>query len=280
MKKAGAGVMLKATEVKTAEMKKPTEGSTMKVTDNLQSEVKDGMLQLASGKYIYGEKSRMQTLDGVLTRRNPEGERQSITSRCADLNREMIGAMGVSKAVLENVIFCHQEDSNWPLSEGKALKEKFDAIFASTRYTKVLDEIKKLKQNQDGDIREGKKELEYLKQHKVKAEQLYAALCLAQPPLRLSSFQPARASPSLPSPSPACLRLGACPAFTSLCYICSPALLSPPPPPPTHTHIMSCAASITGPILVQPKATLSQCSLGPAAILAARHWPYPVPTYC
>ncbi|GFR90174.1 hypothetical protein ElyMa_000810900 [Elysia marginata] len=52
MKKAGAGVVLKATEVKTASVKKPTEGSTMKVTDNLQSEVKDGMLELVSGKSV------------------------------------------------------------------------------------------------------------------------------------------------------------------------------------------------------------------------------------
>ncbi|GFR63262.1 hypothetical protein ElyMa_003600300 [Elysia marginata] len=52
MKKAGAGVVLKATEVNTAGVKKPTEGSTMKVTDNLQSEVKDGVLQLASGKSV------------------------------------------------------------------------------------------------------------------------------------------------------------------------------------------------------------------------------------
>ncbi|GFS20906.1 hypothetical protein ElyMa_001582700 [Elysia marginata] len=98
--------------------------------------------------------------------------------------------------------------------------------------------------------------------------QLFASLCLAQPPLPLSSFPPARASPSLPFPSPACLRLGACPAFSSLCYICGPALLSPPPPPPTHTHIMSCAASITGPTFVQPQSS------------SARHWPYPAPTYC
>lgn len=35
-----------------------------------------------------------------------------------------------------------------PLSEGKALKDKFDAIFASTRYTKVLEELRKLKQSQ------------------------------------------------------------------------------------------------------------------------------------
>ncbi|RUS82217.1 hypothetical protein EGW08_010031 [Elysia chlorotica] len=137
-------------------------GAACVVERSMVAKVRDGK----------GEKCRMQTLDGVLTRKNAEGERQSITSRCADLNREMIGAMGVSKAVLENVIFCHQEDSSWPLSEGKALKEKFDAIFASTRYTKVLDEIKKLKQSQDADIREGKKELEYLKQHKLKAQQL------------------------------------------------------------------------------------------------------------
>ncbi|GFS07184.1 Gypsy retrotransposon integrase-like protein 1 [Elysia marginata] len=52
VKKAGAGVVFKATEVKTAAVKKPTEGSTMKVTDNLQKQVKDGMLQLASGKSV------------------------------------------------------------------------------------------------------------------------------------------------------------------------------------------------------------------------------------
>ncbi|GFR71497.1 zinc finger protein [Elysia marginata] len=52
MKKAGAEVVLKATEVKTAEVKKPTEGFTMKVTDNLQSEVKNRMLEFASGKSV------------------------------------------------------------------------------------------------------------------------------------------------------------------------------------------------------------------------------------
>lgn len=42
--------------------------------------------------------------------------------------------LGVSKAVLENVIFCHQEDSYWPLSEASTLKKKFDDIFEATRY--------------------------------------------------------------------------------------------------------------------------------------------------
>jgi hypothetical protein len=42
------------------------------------------------------------------------------------------------QAILENVIFVHQEDSNWPLSDGQTLKKKFDDIFAATKYTKVL----------------------------------------------------------------------------------------------------------------------------------------------
>ncbi|KAJ8311258.1 hypothetical protein KUTeg_011193 [Tegillarca granosa] len=94
----------------------------------------------------------MKTLDGVITRLDAAGEKKSISSKCAEIDREMITSLGVSKPVLENVIFCHQEDSNCisdlPLSEGKNLKEKFDAIFASTRYVKALEAIRKLKQTQ------------------------------------------------------------------------------------------------------------------------------------
>lgn len=60
-------------------------------------------------------------------------ETTSLSSKCVVVDQEMISALGVSKPVLNNVIFCHQEESNWPLSEGKALKEKFDAIFAATK---------------------------------------------------------------------------------------------------------------------------------------------------
>ena len=61
------------------------------------------------------------------------GEKVSLSSKCGEMDREMISSLGVSKPVLNHVIFCHQEESNWPLSEGKALKEKFDAIFAATK---------------------------------------------------------------------------------------------------------------------------------------------------
>jgi len=51
--------------------------------------------------------------------------------------------MGVSDAILNNVIFCHQEDSCWPLDESKKVKEKFDAIFNTTVYMKSLDYLSK-----------------------------------------------------------------------------------------------------------------------------------------
>ena len=35
-----------------------------------------------------------------------------------------------------------------PLSEGKLLKDRFDEIFASTRYSKALDAIKKFQTEQ------------------------------------------------------------------------------------------------------------------------------------
>ena len=56
-----------------------------------------------------------------------------LSYRCADMDREVPALMGVSKAILENVIFVHQDDANWPLAEGAVLKKKFDDIFSATR---------------------------------------------------------------------------------------------------------------------------------------------------
>jgi DNA repair protein RAD50 len=56
-----------------------------------------------------------------------------ISTKCAEMDSEIPQLLGVSKAVLENVIFCHQEDSYWPLSEPSVLKKKFDEIFEATR---------------------------------------------------------------------------------------------------------------------------------------------------
>jgi DNA repair protein RAD50 len=62
----------------------------------------------------------------------------------------MIDLLGIHPSILENVVFCHQEDSAWPLQEGATLKKKFDEIFDSTRYTKALEAITKTKKELHG----------------------------------------------------------------------------------------------------------------------------------
>ncbi|XP_068187944.1 DNA repair protein RAD50 [Antennarius striatus] len=112
-----------------------------------------------------------KSLEQVITRIK-DGEKVSLSSKCSDLDREMISSLGVSKPVLNHVIFCHQEDSNWPLSEGKALKEKFDSIFAATKYIKALETMRQLRLKQSQTVKECQLELRYLKQNKEKAQQI------------------------------------------------------------------------------------------------------------
>ncbi|KAA8586739.1 hypothetical protein FQN60_000575 [Etheostoma spectabile] len=112
-----------------------------------------------------------KSLEQVITRIK-DGEKVSLSSKCGELDREMISSLGVSKPVLNHVIFCHQEESNWPLSEGKALKDKFDSIFAATKYIKALETMRQLRLKQTHTVKECQVELRYLKQNKEKAQQI------------------------------------------------------------------------------------------------------------
>ena len=102
------------------------------------------------------------------------GEKVSLTKKCADINAEVPILMGVSKAILENVVFVHQEDSNWPLGEGAVLKKKFDDIFSATKYTKALEQIRKLRVEQVGEIKDAKGKCETLRVRKDHAIKLTA----------------------------------------------------------------------------------------------------------
>lgn len=118
-----------------------------------------------------GKKTEFKTLEGVITRMK-HGEKVSLSTKCAEMEKEMISALGVSTAVLNNVIFCHQEDSNWPLSEGSKLKIKFDEIFSATRYIKALETLRQVRMKQAQRVKECQTELKYLKQNKEKAQEI------------------------------------------------------------------------------------------------------------
>ena len=90
-----------------------------------------------------------------------------------DINAEVPILMGVSKAILENVVFVHQEDSNWPLGEG-GVEEEIDDIFSATKYTKALEHIRKLRVEQVGEIKDAKAKCEMLRVRKDHAVKLTA----------------------------------------------------------------------------------------------------------
>lgn len=115
-------------------------------------------MELTQNKASKTQKTTLSTLMCI-----DDAKERSLTSTCSELDTEMPLHLGVSKAILENVIFCHQEESYWPLSEPAILKKKFDEIFAATRYTKALDNIKSLKKDKTGDLKVQENELLHLK---------------------------------------------------------------------------------------------------------------------
>ncbi|POY72024.1 DNA repair protein RAD50 [Rhodotorula taiwanensis] len=118
----------------------------------------------------------MKTLEGVISYADNEQvdkkKRQTLSTKCANIDEEVPAQLGVSRAILQNVIFCHQEESNWPLSEPAALKKKFDDIFEASDYTKVLDEIKRIRKEQTVDIKVDKEKLSALKTDRDRAFKL------------------------------------------------------------------------------------------------------------
>jgi DNA repair protein RAD50 len=112
----------------------------------------------------------MSTLEGTLTTKR-NGERTAISSstyqppyfeyithsknysdtdsEMGELDKLVPQRLGVSEAVLENVIFCHQDDSLWPMSSGLELKKKFDTIFDATKWTKAVDNLRSMKKEKN-----------------------------------------------------------------------------------------------------------------------------------
>ncbi|KAM3161488.1 Zinc-hook domain-containing protein [Lachancea thermotolerans] len=103
-----------------------------------------------------------KTLEGQLVAIN-RGERTTLSSRAAELDTQVPLYMGVPKAILDYVVFCHQEDSLWPLSEPSNLKKRFDEIFQAMKYTKALDNLKAIKKDMSVEIKLLKQSVEHLK---------------------------------------------------------------------------------------------------------------------
>ncbi|KAM0284266.1 hypothetical protein ACHAQH_002057 [Verticillium albo-atrum] len=93
----------------------------------------------------------LKTLEGSLATNN-NGERSVLSTRVAQMDEAVPALLGVSTAILDYVIFCHQDESLWPMSEPSALKKQFDQIFEAMRYTKAIDNLKVLRKKQGEEL--------------------------------------------------------------------------------------------------------------------------------
>ena len=137
---------------------KSTNGSKMVATRSLQLTVKKTTRQ-------------QKSLEGHLMMIK-DGERTALSARVTEINQIMPQYLGVSKAILDSVIFCHQDESLWPLSEPAALKKRFDEIFEAMKYTKAIENIKQLRKKQAEELDKFRIMEQHSKEDKIKAERV------------------------------------------------------------------------------------------------------------
>jgi DNA repair protein RAD50 len=118
-------------------------------------------------------KVKFETLDSVLAcKDDASGKVQSATYRASDCDRLVPEMLGVPRAVLEHVIFCHQEDCNWPLGPPGEVKKRFDDIFASTRYVAALDKLRETSKEYKDQQKQNEAVLIALREHREQAKAL------------------------------------------------------------------------------------------------------------
>lgn len=82
------------------------------------------------------------------------GNKETMSSKVTDIEKLIPQLLGVNKAILEYVVFCHQEESLWPISDSASLKKKFDEIFDSVKFIDALHDMKEISKKLNIEIKE------------------------------------------------------------------------------------------------------------------------------
>jgi DNA repair protein RAD50 len=107
----------------------------------------------------------MKTLEASL-KYGGRGDKFTLSKRVAEMDQLLPIHVGASTAVLENVIFCHQEESLWPLGDSASLKKKFDEIFEAQKYTKAIKNIADIRKHHKTQLELQKKDEAHAKEDK------------------------------------------------------------------------------------------------------------------
>lgn len=88
---------------------------------------------------------------------NENGREIQTSKRLEDATVDMCVAMGVSKAIINHVLFCHQEESSWPLGTDVEVMKIFDEIFGTTEYNNALDKMRAMRKKYEGSVKDKSK---------------------------------------------------------------------------------------------------------------------------
>lgn len=139
---------------------------------NDKSMIVNRTMQLTKKRGRGGASSNtFKTLEGQLSVMS-KGVKTSVSSKNAELDVSVPMYLGASRAILDYVIFCHQDDSLWPLSEASVLKKRFDDIFEALKFTKVLDGIKVIRKDMATEIKLVEQSVQHLKIDKNRAKKI------------------------------------------------------------------------------------------------------------
>lgn len=119
------------------------------------------------------QKSLECTLSQVVS-----GTSKLLASKLGEIDKILPDHLGISSPLLDSVIFCHQEESAWPLGEPRVLKEKLDLILCSTKYNKAIKGLKDAKKVANSDIKLKEQEIEFLQREKTKRESLLSEITM------------------------------------------------------------------------------------------------------
>ncbi|CCE72828.1 Piso0_000424 [Millerozyma farinosa CBS 7064] len=142
------------------------------VNANGKSMILTKTMQLTKKRTRTGTSSNtFKTLDGQLAVMD-KGNKTTMSTKNSELYSSVPMYLGVSRAILDYVIFCHQDDSLWPLSEASVLKKRFDDIFEASKFTKVLDNLKTIRKDMTTDIKLIDQSVQHLKIDKNRAKKI------------------------------------------------------------------------------------------------------------
>ena len=103
-----------------------------------------------------------------------------LADTVSDLNRKVPEFLGMNQAVIEKVMFCHQEEATWPFSDNSTLKKVFDDLFGTRQVSRKVEGLDKLSKFFKKKLTEAKYEIKLARQslehEKMNGKSLFASV--------------------------------------------------------------------------------------------------------